>query len=120
MAFQIGSDNLVGDISGCGREVAPRPEALTPVALTDVLKFLLDPVRRPAFRTLDELADRDVRRNLDEQVRMITGLRSADNVHAHLATNLADDVPHRDTNITDQRLVTVFRCLYDVAALMKL
>ena len=68
MAFQIGGDHVIGDVAGCGREVAPRPESLPPVPFADVLEFLLDASRRTAFGLLDELADRNVRRDLDEEV----------------------------------------------------
>lgn len=62
MAFQIGGDDVIGDVAGCSREVTPRPEPLPPIPLPDVLEFLLDASGRTAFSLLDELADRDVRR----------------------------------------------------------
>ena len=42
VVFEIIDDDLVGDVAGCGGEVAPCPEALSPEALADVFEFLLD------------------------------------------------------------------------------
>lgn len=42
MAVEISHDDVIGDVAGGGREVAPAPEPLAPVALTDMLELLLD------------------------------------------------------------------------------
>ena len=42
MFVQIVHDDIVGNVARGGREVAPRPETLAPVALADMLELLLD------------------------------------------------------------------------------
>ncbi len=39
---QVTQDSVIGDVAGCGREVAALPEALAPVALANMLELLLD------------------------------------------------------------------------------
>ena len=46
MSVQVTHDDVIGDVAGCGREVAALPRALSPVAFADVLEFLLDFARR--------------------------------------------------------------------------
>lgn len=40
--IDIGVNDVLGDIAGCGREKASAPEFASPVALSDVWKFLLN------------------------------------------------------------------------------
>jgi len=49
MALQIVHDDIVGDVAAGGREVAPRPETLPPIAFADVLELPLDLVRGAAL-----------------------------------------------------------------------
>ena len=84
-----------------------------------MLEFLLDASRRTAFGLLDELADRYVRRYLDEQVHVILRQGAADNVYAHLSADLPHDVPHPQAHVADQNLVTVLRSPDDVEPVMK-
>ena len=42
MSVEVPQDGVIGDVAGRGREVATLPEALTPIALTDMLELLLD------------------------------------------------------------------------------
>ena len=42
MSVQVTDDDVIGDVAGGGREVAPLPEALSPIALADVFELLLD------------------------------------------------------------------------------
>ena len=119
MAFEIGHDDLVGDVSGCGRKVIPRPEALPPVALAHVLEFLLDSARGTPLGSLDELADRDMRRNVDEQVDVVSRQSSTDDGHPHLSADLVDDVTHPDPNIADEHLVPILGCPDEMMAVMK-
>ncbi len=42
MAVEIAHDDVIGDVAGCGGEVAPAPEPLAPVAFADVFELLLD------------------------------------------------------------------------------
>ena len=41
-AVFVAQDSVIGDVAGCGREVAALPEALAPVALANMLELLLD------------------------------------------------------------------------------
>ena len=45
MSVEISHDDVIGYVAGCGREVATLPEALAPVALSDVFELLLDLAR---------------------------------------------------------------------------
>ena len=42
MSVEVTHDDVIGDVAGCGREVAALPEALAPISFADVLEFLLD------------------------------------------------------------------------------
>ena len=42
MPIEIPQDGIIGDVAGCGREVAALPEALSPVTLANMLELLLD------------------------------------------------------------------------------
>jgi hypothetical protein len=66
MSVQISHDDVIGDVAGCGREVSVLPEALAPLAFADVFELLLDFARRTPLCPTHEVADRDMRRNLDE------------------------------------------------------
>jgi hypothetical protein len=71
MSVEISHDDVIGDVAGCGREVAALPEALAPVALSDVFELLLDLARRAPLGTTYEVTDRDVRRDFNEHVHVI-------------------------------------------------
>ena len=71
MSVKITHDNVIGDVAGGGREVAPAPEALAPVALADMLELLLDLAGRASFCPANEIADRDMRLYLDEHMDVI-------------------------------------------------
>jgi hypothetical protein len=45
MSVEIAHDDVIGDVTGCDREVAALPEALSPIALADVFELLLDLAR---------------------------------------------------------------------------
>ena len=68
MFVQMVQDDVVGDVARGGREGAPRPQALLPVAFADVLELLLDLARRASLGFAHEVADADVRRYLDESM----------------------------------------------------
>src|SRR3546814_10228768 len=57
--------------AGGGREVAPAPEALAPVAFADMFELLLDLARRAVLCPAHEIADRGMRRDFDEHVDVI-------------------------------------------------
>jgi hypothetical protein len=57
MAVEITIDDVIGDVAGRGREVASLPEALPPIALADVLEFLLDLARRTPLCAAHEITD---------------------------------------------------------------
>jgi hypothetical protein len=78
MSVEISHDDVIGDVAGCGREVATLPEASAPLALSDMLEFLLDIARRAPLGTTHEVTDRDVRRDFNE---------------------LLDDLAHREPHI---------------------
>ena len=42
MVVEISHDEAIGDIAGCGREVASLPEALLPIPLANVFEIGLD------------------------------------------------------------------------------
>lgn len=119
MFVQIVHDDVVGDVTGSGREVTSRPEPLAPVAFADVLELLLDFPRRTSFGPVDEVADRDMRRYLDEQVDMVARQGAVDDGHAQLRANLPDDVPHSDPHLALQCLVAVLGSPDDMVTMME-
>lgn len=64
--------DIVCDVAACGAEVAPRPEVASPVALTKFGELHLNAMRGPALNPAYEIADRNVRRYLDEHVDMLS------------------------------------------------
>ena len=88
MAVQVSHDDVIGDLAGGGGEVAPAPETLAPVALADMPELLLDFARRAAFGAAHEVAERDMRRDFDEQVDVIARQRAGDDRHAHFSADL--------------------------------
>jgi hypothetical protein len=116
---QIVHDNVVGDVARGGREVAPRPEPLAPIACADVLELLLDLARRASLGLAHEVADPDVGRDFDEHVDMITRQRPADDRHPHLGADLPDDLAHPGPHLSVKHLVAIFGRPDDVIAVMK-
>lgn len=57
--FEIPHNGIFGDVTSGGREVAPTPEPLLPVALADMPKLL---ARRAPVCPVHEVADCNVRR----------------------------------------------------------
>ena len=55
MSVQVTHDDVIGDVAGCRREVAPLPEALPPVALANMFEFLLDFARGPTLGPAHEV-----------------------------------------------------------------
>src|SRR5579862_1348309 len=119
MALQIGGDHVIGDVARRGGKVAPRPEVASPVFLSDMLELLLDTAGGAPLGPLYELADRNMRWYLDEQMHMIARQRATDDVHAHLGANLPDNVADPDAYITDQNLVPIFRRPNDMESVVK-
>src|SRR4029453_8495516 len=64
--------DIVCDVAACGAEVAPGPEGASPVALTKFGELHLNAMRGPALNPAYEIADRNVRRYLDEHVDMLS------------------------------------------------
>ena len=119
MSVEIAHDDVIGDVARSGREVAPAPEALTPVAFADVLELLLDLARRAALGAAHEVADRDMRRYFHEHMDVIARQRPIDDRHAHLGADLPDDLAHSDPDLAMQHLVAVLGCPDDMVAMMK-
>lgn len=119
MAVQVAHDDIIGDVAGCGREVAALPEALSPVAFADVLELLLDLARRAALGSAHEIADRDMRRDFDEHVDMIARQSAVDDGHSHFVADLPNDLADPEPDIADQHLVPVLRCPDEMVAMME-
>ena len=119
MSVEVTHDDVFGDVAGGCREVAPAPEALAPIAFADVLELLLDLARGTPLGPTDEVADRDMRRYLDEHMDVIARQSAVDDGYAHLLADLPDDLAHPQTHITDEHLVPVLRRPDEVVAMMK-
>lgn len=119
MSVEISHDDVICDVAGCGREVAALPEALAPVAFSDVFELLLDLARRAPLGTTHEVTDRDVRRDFNEHVHVIARQSPVDDGHAHLITDLLDDLAHTEPHITVQHLIPILRCPDEMIAMMK-
>src|SRR5262245_21531972 len=109
MVVEVVVDNVIGDVAGRGGEVAPLPEALAPVAFADVLELLLYLAGGASLGPADEVADRDVRRDFDEQVDMVARQGAVDNGDAHLSTDLPNDLAHPEPHLAVQHLEPVLR-----------
>ena len=119
MALEIVDDDIVGDVAAGGREVAPRPKALPPIASADVLELPLDLVRGAALGHAHEVANRDMRRYLDEEMHVVARQRPAEDRHAQLGADLPNDIADPDANIAPKHLVAVLRNPHDVIAMME-
>jgi len=117
--IQIIEDHVVGNIAAGGGETAPCPESLSPIALADIFKLLLYLARSASLCPAHKVADRNVGRDLDEHMHMITRQSAVDDLHAQLAANLPDDLSHPQTHFTMQHLETVFWCPDNVITMMK-
>ena len=95
------------------------PEALAPVALSDVFELLLELARRAPLGTTYEVADRDVRRDFNEHVHVIARQGAIHDDHAHLITDLLDDLAHTQPHLTVQDLIPVLGCPDEMAAMVK-
>ena len=84
-----------------------------------MLELLLDLARRASLGPADEVADRDVWRDFDEHVDVITCEGTVDDRHAHLLAHLPDDLAHPQADIANQHLVAILRRPDDVVAMMK-
>ncbi len=42
MFIEVTQNDVIGDVAGCGGEIATLPEALSPIALADMFELLLD------------------------------------------------------------------------------
>ena len=119
MALEISCYDIIGIVDRGGGEVGPRPEPLPPVPLSDVFKFLLDHPGRAPLCMLHEPTDRNVRWYLDEKMQMISRKNAIDDRHAHLAANLADDLPYPDAHVTEEHLVSILERPHDVVPVVK-
>ena len=119
MPVEISHDDIIGYVAGSGREVSPLPEALSPVPFADMLEFLLDLARRSAFCATDEVADGDMRRDLDEHMDVVARQRAIDDRHAHLGTDLPDDLSDPQAHFAPQHLEPIFRRPDEMIAMME-
>lgn len=119
MAVQITHDDVIGDVAGSGREVAALPEALAPVAFSDVFELLLDFAGRASFGPAHEVRNRDVRRDFDEHVDVVPRQCAVDDGHAHLVADLPDDLADPQAHITDQHFVPILRRPDEMVAMVE-
>src|SRR5665213_4571844 len=119
MFVQITHDDVIGDVAGRGREVASLPEALSPVALTDMFEFLLDLARGPALGPAHKVADRDMWRDFDEHMHMVARKGTVDDGHAHLGADLPNDLAHPEANFPLEHLEPVLGRPDEMVAMMK-
>ena len=117
--FEVTDDDLIGDVSRCGREVAPCPEALAPEAFADVFELLLDFARRAPLGLAHEIAYPHVGRYLDEQVDVILRQRPADDRHPHFAADLTDNLAHPQPDLAVEHLEPIFRRPDNMIAMVK-
>ncbi len=78
--------------------------------LADMLELLLDLARRAPHGPAHEVADRDMRRYLDEHMDVIARQRAVDDRHAHFRAQLPDDLAHSEADLAMQHFVPVLRC----------
>lgn len=69
-----------------------------------MLEFLLDLARRPAFHPTHEIADRDMWRDLHEDMDVIARQRAVDDCRSHLGTDLLDDLSDPQAHFAPQHL----------------
>src|ERR1019366_4557592 len=119
MPVEITHDDVIGDVAGSGREVAPAPEPLPPVALTDMLELLLDFARRTSLCPAHEVADRDMRWYFHEHMDVIARQGTVDDGHTHLSADLPDDLAHSDPDLAMQHFEPILRCPDDMVTMMK-
>ncbi len=119
MSIEISHDDVVGDVAGRGREVAPLPEALSPIALADVFELLLDFAGRAPFCAADEVADRNVRRDFDEDMDVVARQGAIDDRHAHLVADLTDDLAHPEPHFAMEHFEPILRRPDQMVAMVK-
>src|SRR5579871_3807542 len=119
MSVEIPHDDVFGDVACGGREVAPAPEPLAPVAFADMLELLLDLARRAALGAAHKVTDRDMRRDFHEHMDVIARQGTVDDRHAHLGAHLSNDLAYPETDIADEHFVPVLGCPNDMVTMMK-
>lgn len=119
MPAQITHDNASRNVVGCGREVAALPEALSPIALADVFELLLDFAGRAPFCAADEVADRNVRRDFDEDMDVVARQGAIDDRHAHLVADLTDDLAHPEPHFAMEHFEPILRRPDQMVAMVK-
>lgn len=119
ISVEISHDDVIGAVAGCGREVAMLPEALAPVALSDVFELLLDLARRAPIGTTHEVTDRYVRRRLQRTRHGFARQNPVDDGHAHLITSLLDDLAHTEPHTTVQHLTPILLRPNEVIAMIR-
>ena len=93
VVFEILKYGFVRNVTTGGAEVAAAPEMATPIAFAKFGELHLGTMRRAALDAAHEVADRDMRRYLDEHMDMIFGQNTGDDLHPEFPADLLDNCP---------------------------
>ena len=66
-----------------------------------------------------EVADRDVRRDFDEHMDVVTRQDTVDDRHVHLGAHLADDLANPQADLPAQHFIPIFRCPDEMVAMTR-
>ena len=119
MAIDVGIDHLIRDISVRRTEKSPAPKMPTPIAFSDLWKFLLNLPRATPFGHLYEVTDRNMRWNLHKNRDVIGRQNAIDHPNAHFFRYLRDDRANPQPQVTLQDAVSIFRDPHPMITVVK-
>jgi hypothetical protein len=100
--------HFIGHIARAGCKVATRPKVSSPKLTVQRLELHQYLTRRPSLDGFEQFADRNVRRYLYEEVNMIPGDVSFENLNVFGLANFTHHLPHPHSHLACQNRLAVF------------
>ena len=114
MRFKVGFNVFFSDSANGAAKIAACPQGLTPVALFEQWKLILQLSRRNAFDLLSKLSWREARRTGNHQVNMVAADRTFQDRHFTAHAALTDNLACSFCRFTTPHRLSVLRHPYKV------
>jgi len=108
VAGDVICDHLLSHLPYRGRKVPTCPAMLTPIAFSQMGKFLLQDTRCATFDLLHEITRRVLGRRSHQDVNVIFTHMSTDNGYLMMGANLPHSFAHTKRDIPNEHLIPVF------------
>jgi len=109
LRLDVLDNHLVGDITRTRRKIPSPPEMTTPKLTGNRFELVHHAPAALSLDFLDQVADRHVRRNRNEQMDMILRDVSPDDLNIHLVANVPDQLPDPTRQLSRHHWLAVLR-----------